>query len=262
MTGSGKTGLCVSLLEEAAIDGIPAIVIDPKGDLGNLALALPEPAAGGLRALDRPGEAARKGSRPPSSPRAPPRAGARASPSGARTASASRACATPEEMAIYTPGQHGGPARCRSSVVRAPPQSVLDDDELCASASPGRVTGLLGLSACRGRSAAEPRARAARHDPRGLGAGRAIDLRGTRGARAEAPFIERVGVLDLETFFPPRIASRSRWRSTTCSRRRLRGMDLGRAARRAAAAVHEGEGKPRISIVSIAHLGDASACSS
>jgi DNA helicase HerA-like ATPase len=33
MTGSGKTGLCVGLIEEAAIDGIPAILIDPKGDL-------------------------------------------------------------------------------------------------------------------------------------------------------------------------------------------------------------------------------------
>ena len=42
MTGSGKTGLCLSLLEEAAINGIPAIVIDPKGDLGNLALAFPD----------------------------------------------------------------------------------------------------------------------------------------------------------------------------------------------------------------------------
>src|SRR5512147_1595815 len=41
MTGSGKTGLCVSLLEEAAIDGIPAICIDPKGDLGNLLLNFP-----------------------------------------------------------------------------------------------------------------------------------------------------------------------------------------------------------------------------
>ena len=41
MTGSGKTGLCLSLLEEAAIDGIPAICIDPKGDLGNLLLAFP-----------------------------------------------------------------------------------------------------------------------------------------------------------------------------------------------------------------------------
>src|SRR3977135_2005289 len=42
MTGSGKTGLCIGLLEEAAIDGIPAIVIDPKGDLANLMLTFPQ----------------------------------------------------------------------------------------------------------------------------------------------------------------------------------------------------------------------------
>src|SRR5688500_16089872 len=42
MTGSGKTGLCIGLLEEAALDGIPAIAIDPKGDLANLLLTFPE----------------------------------------------------------------------------------------------------------------------------------------------------------------------------------------------------------------------------
>src|SRR5258705_3898744 len=42
MTGSGKTGLCIGLLEEAAIDNIPAIVIDPKGDLSNLLLTFPD----------------------------------------------------------------------------------------------------------------------------------------------------------------------------------------------------------------------------
>jgi len=42
MTGSGKTGLCISLLEEAAIDNIPAIAIDPKGDLTNLLLTFPD----------------------------------------------------------------------------------------------------------------------------------------------------------------------------------------------------------------------------
>src|SRR5437764_8957432 len=42
MTGSGKTGLCLALLEEAAIDGIPAIIIDPKGDLANLLLTFPQ----------------------------------------------------------------------------------------------------------------------------------------------------------------------------------------------------------------------------
>src|ERR1700704_5027700 len=38
MTGSGKTGLCIGLLEEALIDHVPAIAIDPKGDLSNLLL--------------------------------------------------------------------------------------------------------------------------------------------------------------------------------------------------------------------------------
>src|SRR5512136_1773707 len=47
MTGSGKTGLCISLLEEAGMDNIPAIAIDPKGDLTNLLLSFPD-----LRAED------------------------------------------------------------------------------------------------------------------------------------------------------------------------------------------------------------------
>jgi len=42
MTGSGKTGLCISMLEEATLDNIPAIVIDPKGDITNLLLNFPE----------------------------------------------------------------------------------------------------------------------------------------------------------------------------------------------------------------------------
>ena len=41
MTGSGKTGLCIGLLEEAALHGTPAIIVDPKGDLTNLLLHFP-----------------------------------------------------------------------------------------------------------------------------------------------------------------------------------------------------------------------------
>src|SRR5512143_2598928 len=42
MTGSGKTGLCIALMEEAALQGIPALIIDPKGDLTNLLLHFPD----------------------------------------------------------------------------------------------------------------------------------------------------------------------------------------------------------------------------
>jgi DNA helicase HerA-like ATPase len=51
MTGSGKTGLAISLLEEAALDGIPAILIAPKGDLANILLQFPDSA----RATSGPG---------------------------------------------------------------------------------------------------------------------------------------------------------------------------------------------------------------
>ena len=61
MTGSGKTGLCLSLLEEAAIDGIPVIAIDPKGDLGNLLLSFPELRGEDFAPWVDPDEAARKG---------------------------------------------------------------------------------------------------------------------------------------------------------------------------------------------------------
>ena len=41
MTGSGKTGLGIALMEEAMLDNIPALIIDPKGDMGNLCLRSP-----------------------------------------------------------------------------------------------------------------------------------------------------------------------------------------------------------------------------
>src|SRR5215208_5083456 len=61
MTGSGKTGLCLALLEEAAIDNIPAILIDPKGDLGNLMLTFPSLTADAFRPWVNEDEARKKG---------------------------------------------------------------------------------------------------------------------------------------------------------------------------------------------------------
>src|SRR6267154_427311 len=64
MTGSGKTGLCLALLEEAAIDGIPAIVIDPKGDLANLLLTFPDLAPSDFRPWVDAAESGRLGISP------------------------------------------------------------------------------------------------------------------------------------------------------------------------------------------------------
>src|SRR6188768_1761093 len=64
MTGSGKTGLCLTVLEEAAIDGIPAIVIDPKGDLPNLLLTFPNLAPQDFRPWINEDDARKKGVEP------------------------------------------------------------------------------------------------------------------------------------------------------------------------------------------------------
>ncbi len=61
MTGSGKTGLGISMIEEAALDSIPSIVIDPKGDLGNLLLTFPNLSAEEFKPWIDHGEAERKG---------------------------------------------------------------------------------------------------------------------------------------------------------------------------------------------------------
>src|SRR5882757_9511663 len=60
MTGSGKTGLCLAMLEEAAIDGVPAICIDPKGDLADLLLTFPNLAPADFAPWMDPADAARQ----------------------------------------------------------------------------------------------------------------------------------------------------------------------------------------------------------
>ena len=61
MTGSGKTGLLISLIEEAALDGIPTLVIDPKGDLANVLLSFPSLAAADFLPWLEPEAAKREG---------------------------------------------------------------------------------------------------------------------------------------------------------------------------------------------------------
>ena len=108
MTGSGKTGLGVVLIEECLSAGVPALLIDPKGDLTNLCLIFPELRGDRLPALGqrerRPEGRRRAATSSPSSRR---RRGRTASPAGASPPSASPSCAQTVEFTIYTPGLVG-----------------------------------------------------------------------------------------------------------------------------------------------------------
>jgi hypothetical protein len=148
MTGSGKTGLCVSLLEEAAIDGIPAIVIDPKGDLGNLALTLPGAARRGLPALHRPerGAAARADAR--RSTPARPHAVAQGLADWGQDGERIRRCATPpRSRSTRRAARSAGPVD--AALARGAARGAARRPRRPARARAGRGRGLLGCSASR-----------------------------------------------------------------------------------------------------------------
>ena len=105
MTGSGKTGLGIVLLEEALAKGIPALILDPKGDMGNLALTFPDLSAGELPALDRRiGGAATPARRRTSTRRRRQSSGGAGSNARGSAPERIQALRDAAEVTLYTPG--------------------------------------------------------------------------------------------------------------------------------------------------------------
>ena len=257
MTGSGKTGLLVSLVEEAAIDGIPAIVIDPKGDLANLLLTFPDLAATDFRpwleedaakrdgiTLDELAERTAKKWRD----------GLAASGQTPERVARLRAAV---DMAVYTPGSSAGRALAMLGSLEAPARAVLDEPEVRRERIESLVSGILALA---GVDAEPGRSRehlliSAIVDSLWRN-GQTVDF-GTLVRSIPSPPIERVGFLELENFFPAaerfQLAGRlNAVAATPGFDSWLHGepLDVGRL-------LWTPEGKPRVSVVSIAHLNDA-----
>jgi hypothetical protein len=202
MTGSGKTGLGIGLIEEAALDHVPVIAIDPKGDLGNLLLAFPA-----LDAADF---------RPWIDARAALEAGVSADELAARTAAAWRRGLeawgqSPERIAklkaaadfrLFTPASTAGESLSVLAQLAPPPPEMLADEELYRELLDGTAAGLLTLLGDGGEATASREhvlVSAILDDA--WRAGRALDLPGLIAA-VQAPSFAKVGVLDLESFFP------------------------------------------------------------
>ncbi len=257
MTGSGKTGLCVSLLEEAAIDGVPAIVIDPKGDLGNLALRFPELRPDDFLPYVDPGEATRKGRTPTEHAAAVATQWREGLAQWGQDGERVRRFRDSAEVVFYTPGsQIGRPISILRSL-SAPPAAILDDPDALRDRILGAVSGLLGMLGID----ADP-VRSREHIflsnllQRAWSAGQDVSLADLIRQIQDPPFA-RVGVMDLEAFYPAKDRSSlalginsilaspgfAAW---------LEGepLDINRLLRRE-------DGKARISILSIAHLDDA-----
>ncbi len=145
MTGSGKTGLGISLLEEASLDNIPVIAIDPKGDLGNLVFNFPERKAEQFKPWLDAGVASSQGLTIDELAEKTAKMwdeGLNASGQGTER---QQMLADANEVTIYTPGSKAGVPIALLSEFCPPPQAVLDDGELYAENLDATVSGLLGL---------------------------------------------------------------------------------------------------------------------
>lgn len=257
MTGSGKTGLGITLLEEAAIDGIPALVIDPKGDMGNLLLTFPDLRPSDFAPWVDPEEARRQGMEADAFATQQAerwRAGlARWDQDGDRIRRLQEAA----EVALYTPGSSAGLPLSLFGSLAPPPPEVIEDTELEQEHVESTVAGLFGLA---GLTADPVQDRAAilvaqllRHHWRQE---QAPEL-GALIQQIQTPPFARMGVMDLETFYPARerFELALRFNQMLASPGFARWgegdpLDIQRLLYTAA-------GRPRIAILSIAHLGDA-----
>ncbi|MCX7412039.1 MAG: DUF87 domain-containing protein, partial [Planctomycetia bacterium] len=257
MTGSGKTGLLIDLIEEAALDGIPTLVIDPKGDLANILLSFPNLAPADFLPWLEADAAKREGvSLEELAERTAKKWTDGLAASGQTPERIARLRAG-VDMAVYTPGSSAGRPLAMLESLEAPPAAVLDDPEARRERIESLVSGILALAGIEtepGRSREHVLVSAIVDAI--WRSGQKLDF-GALVRAIPAPPIERVGFLDLENFYPAgeRFQLASRLNTVAAAPgfdAWLTGepLDVGRL-------LWTAEGKPRVSVVSIAHLNDA-----
>ncbi|HZJ08583.1 MAG TPA: DUF87 domain-containing protein, partial [Trueperaceae bacterium] len=200
MTGSGKTGLGVGLIEEAALDGVPVLAIDPKGDLGNLALTFPNLKPEDFEPWLDPREAEEAGTDLSSyaALRAREwREGLAAWGQDPDRIDRFRAAAT---VSVYTPGSSAGRPISVLRSFAAPPRAVLGDADLLAERLATTATSLLTILGADAAPLGREHILISKLFEHFWRAGRDLSIAELIHAVQEPPF-DKVGVMGLETVF-------------------------------------------------------------
>jgi hypothetical protein len=256
MTGSGKTGLGISLLEEAAIDEIPALIIDPKGDMGNLLLSFPDLSPADFEPWVEAGEAGRKGM-------------TKAEFAADRAALWKKGLAdwnqSPErigkfkstcEVVVYTPGSDAGLQLTVLKSLQAPSAETLASQDALrerVSAATAGICSLLGIDADPIRS--REHILISNILDQAWRAGRNLDLGGLI-YEIQTPSFRKIGIMDIDQIFPPpeRMQLAMSLNNVLASPgfagwMQGEALDIQRL-------LYSKEGKPRLCVLSIAHLAD------
>src|SRR5688572_8981630 len=256
MTGSGKTGLGIDLIEECAIDGVPVIAIDPKGDLANVLLTFPRLAPEDfLPWVDRD-DARRAGLTPEAFAAAEAAKWSKGLADWGQDGRRIEKLRDSAEFAVYTPGSPSGRPLSIVKSFAAPDPEIVNDAELLQDRVTTAATSVLTLAGV----AAEP-IKSREHVliatlfSESWRAGRDLDL-ASLITQIQTPPIAKVGIVDLESFFP----SKDRFALALQLNQLLaapgfqawmdgEALDIDRL-------LFGLNGRPRVSVISIAHLDD------
>ena len=257
MTGSGKTGLCLALLEEAAIDGIPAIIIDPKGDLGNLLLTFPSLKGEDFQPWISEEDARKKGVSSADFARAQAEVWAKGLASWQQDGARIQRLREAADFSIYTPGSTAGLSVSILNSFAAPTSDVRNDAELLRERIGTTVTSLLGLLGIEA-DPIQSREHILLSTILDQTWKRQEDLDLAALIQAiQSPPVSKIGVMDLESFFPSkdRFAFAMKLNNLLAApgfQAWLEGEGL-----EIQSLFYTPAGKPRMAIFSIAHLNDA-----
>ncbi len=257
MTGSGKTGLCIGLIEEAAIDGVPSILIDPKGDLTNLMLTFPQLRSEDFLPWVNPDDANRQGLSVSDYANQQASLWQKGLTEWGESGERIQRLRDAAECVIYTPGSSAGVPVSILKSFAAPPPEIIEDGELFQERINTTVTSLLGLL----NIEADPlQSREHILISTIIGQmwrqGQDLDL-AVLIAQIQNPPVSKIGVLDLESFYPSKerfslVLALNNLLASPGFNAWLEGipLDIGQI-------LYTPQGKPRISIFSIAHLSDS-----
>jgi len=257
MTGSGKTGLGMSLIEEAIMDDIPSLIIDPKGDMGNLLLTFADCSAEEFAPWMDPAEAARKGLSVAQLAAETAEKWQKGLHSWGQGLDRIAALRSKTDMTIYTPGSSAGVPVSVLGSFQTPGVEVLNDTDTLNGLVNSTTTGLLALLGIAG----DPLQSREHILLSSLfltfwRMGRDLSLELLIGNIVNPPF-DKIGVFSLDTFYPqsqrmalamalnniPASPTFSVWTAGE-------PLDIQRI-------LYNEQGRPRTAIFSIAHLADA-----
>ena len=257
MTGSGKTGLGIGILEEAAMDHIPVIAIDPKGDMGNLLLTFPQLKPEDFRPWINERTALDKGQTPDEFAAAQAALWKKGLGEWGQTGKRIAQLRKNADLAIYTPGSNSGLPVSVLHSFDAPDQSLIDDIDLYRERVQATATGILTLLDMDADPvSSREHILISKLLDNAWREGRSLDVPALIG-EIQNPPITKVGVMNLDSFFP----ANDRFKLAMALNNLLAapGFEAWMTGTplNAKNLLYTEEGKPRISVMAISHLDDA-----